>query len=40
MKTLLREKKQKFTDVEEMRVVTNDRHIAEQTKSDSTLLSA
>ena len=28
----------KFFDVEEKRVVTNDKHIAEQIKSDSTLL--
>ena len=34
MKTLLREKQLKFTDVEEMRVDTNDRHIAEQIKTD------
>ena len=27
----------KYTDVEEMRVVTNDRHKAEQIKSDLTL---
>ena len=27
----------KYIDVEEMRVVTNDKHIAEQIKSDSTL---
>ena len=34
VKTLLREKQLKDTDVEEMRVITNDRHIAEQIKSD------
>ena len=27
----------KFLDIEDMRVVTNDKHIAEQIKSDSTL---
>ena len=37
VKTLLREKQLKHTDVEEMRVVTSRRHIAEQIKSDSTL---
>ena len=37
MNTLLREKQLKYVDVEEMRVVTNDRHIGEQIKSDSTL---
>ena len=45
MKTLLRERERervrerqlKYIDVEEMRDVTNDRHIAEQIKSDSTV---
>ena len=37
VKTLLREKQLKYTDVEEMGVFTNDRHIAEQIKGDSTL---
>ena len=37
MKTLLRKRKMKHIDVEEVRVVTNDKHIAEQIKSDSTL---
>ena len=37
VKIVLREKQLRYTDVEEMRVVTNDRHIAEQIKSDSTL---
>ena len=37
VKTLLRKRHMKYIDVEEMRVVTNDRHIAEQIKSDSTL---
>ena len=37
MKTLIREKQLKYTDVEEVRVLTNDRHMAEQIKSDSTL---
>ena len=37
MKTLLRERQLKYIDVEEMRVVTNDKHIAEQIKNDSTL---
>ena len=36
MKTL-RKKQMKYIDVEGMRVVTNDKHIAEQIKSDSTL---
>ena len=36
-KTLLRKKQMKYIDVQEMRVVTNDKHIAEQIKSDSTL---
>ena len=34
VKTLPREKQLKYTDVKEMRVITNDRHIAEQIKSD------
>ena len=34
MKTLLREKQLIYTDAEAMRVVTNDRFIAEQIKSD------
>ena len=38
VKTLLREKQLKHTDVEEMRVITNDRHIAEQIKSDLTFV--
>ena len=33
----MREKQLKYTDVEEMRVIPNDRHIAEHNKSDSTL---
>ena len=37
VKTLLRQRQMKYIDVEEMRVVTNDKHIAEQIKSDSTL---
>ena len=37
VKTSLREKQLKYTDLEELKVVTNDRHIAEQIKSDSTL---
>ena len=37
VKTLLRQRKLKYIDVEAMRVVTNDKHIAEQIKSDSTL---
>ena len=37
MKTLLRERQLKYIDVEEVRFVTNDKHIAEQIKSDSTL---
>ena len=37
VKTLLRKRQMKYIDVEEMRVVTNDKHIAEQIKSDSTL---
>ena len=37
VKTLIREKQLKYTDVEEMRAVTNDRHIVEQIKSVSTL---
>ena len=37
VKTLLRKRQMNYTDVEEMRVVTNDKHIAEQIKSDSTL---
>ena len=34
---MIREKQLKKTDVEKMRVITNDRQIAEQIKSDSTL---
>ena len=34
MKTLLREKQLKDINIEEMRVVTNDRHVAEQIKRD------
>ena len=34
MNTLLREKQLKYIDIEEMRVVTNDRHVAEQIKRD------
>ena len=37
VKTLLRNRQMKYFDVEGMRVVTNDKHIAEQNKSDSTL---
>ena len=37
VKTLLRKGQMKYVDVEEMRVVTNDKHIGEQIKSDSTL---
>ena len=37
VKTLLRKRQMKYIDVEEMRVA-NDKHIAEQIKSDSTLL--
>ena len=33
MKTLLRKEQMKYIDVEGMRVVTNDKHIAEQIKS-------
>ena len=36
MKTLRREKQLKYTDVEEMRVITNDRRTAEQITSDLT----
>ena len=39
VKTVLRKRQMKHIDVEEMRVVTNDKHIAEQIKSDSTLSS-
>ena len=35
--TLQREKQLKYTDVEVMRVITNDRHIATQIKSDLAL---
>ena len=35
VKTLLRKRQTKYIDVEEMRVVTNDKRIAEQIKSDS-----
>ena len=34
MKTLLREKQLKDIDIEKMRVITNDRHVAEQIKRD------
>ena len=34
MRTLIREEQLRYTDVEEMRVVTNDKHIAEQIKTD------
>ena len=34
VKTLLREKQLKHIDLEEMRVVTNDKHVAEQIKTD------
>ena len=34
MRTLIREERMKYIDVEEMRVVTNDKHIAEQIKTD------
>ena len=37
VKTLLRKRQMKYIDVEGMSVVTNDKHIAEQIKSDSTL---
>ena len=37
VKTLLRKGQMKYVDVEEMRAATNDTHIAEQIKSDSTL---
>ena len=36
VKTLLRKGQMKYIDVEEMRVATNDKHVAEQIKSDST----
>ena len=32
VKTLLRKRQMNYTDVEEMRVVTNDKHIAEKSK--------
>ena len=34
MRTLIREEQLRYIDVEEMRVVTNDRHMAEQIKTD------
>ena len=34
MRTLIREEQLRYIDVEEMRVVTNDKHIAEQIKTD------
>ena len=34
VKTLLREKHLKYIDIEKMRVVKNDRHVAEQIKRD------
>ena len=34
MRTLIREEHLRYIDVEEMRVVTNDKHIAEQIKTD------
>ena len=34
VKTLLREKQLKYIDIEKMRVVTKDRHVAEQIKRD------
>ena len=37
VKTLLRKSQMKYIDFEGMRVVTNDKHIAEQIRSDSTL---
>ena len=37
VKSLLRKRQMKYIDVEGMRVVTNDKHIAEQIKCDSTL---
>ena len=37
VKTSLRKRQMKYIDVEEMRVVTNDKHIEEQIRSDSTL---
>ena len=37
VRTLLRKRQMKYIGVEEMRVVTNDKHIAEQIKSHSTL---
>ena len=37
MKTLQRKRQLKYIDVKEMRVVTNDKHIAEQIKNDSLL---
>ena len=37
VKTLLRKRQLRYIDVEEMRVVANDKHIADQIKSDSTL---
>ena len=37
VKILPRKRQMKYIDVEEMRVVTNDKHIAEQIRSDSTL---
>ena len=34
MRTLIREEELRYVEVEEMRVVMNDKHIAEQIKSD------
>ena len=34
MRTLIREEQLRYVDVEEMKVVTNDKHIAEQIKTD------
>ena len=34
MRTLIREEQLRYIDVEEMRVVTKDKHIAEQMKTD------
>ena len=34
MRTLIRKEQLRYIDVEEMRVVTNDKHIAEQIKTD------
>ena len=37
VKTLLRKRQMQYIDVEGMRVVTNDKHISKQIKSDSTV---